>query len=364
MEEVPMSEIRKIVPDDMEEPTWPTSSPLTIAQVLRQADRQVNLGQMQDYVPLPLGFDQIDRVIGGGLMRGELVLLGGAQGIGKTIFALQAARNLALNDKLYAFYVSYEHPETHLLHRLLCMESIDPQAREYQHGLRMRDLRNVVLTKRAGEGRGQGQGLYQILQGHPLARRSLKKIAEYANRLIVMKGNPVNTNLQALRSLTHRLVTTCEGNVALFVDYLQKVSVEPIKTADENDKVTIIVEGLKDLALSLNIPVFAIVAADREGLQAKRLHLHHLRGSSALDYECDIAIIMNNKYYIISRDHIAFDPYKAESYRNWIICTVEKNRSGRGMIDTEFELRSEYFCFNPLGNIVEQRLIDEKLVYE
>lgn len=359
-----MGEIRKIVQeqDELEEDRWPVSTPLTIAQVLRQADQQVNLGQMQDYVPLPMGFDQIDRMIGGGLMRGELVLLGGAQGIGKTAFALQAARNLALNEKVYSFYVSYEHPETHLLHRLLCMESIDPTSKEYQHGLRMRDLRNVVLTKRAGEGRSQG--LYQILQGHSQARRSLKQIAEYANHLIVMKGNPVSTNLQALRSLAHRLVTTCEGNVVLFVDYLQKVSVEPIKTVDELDKVTIIVEGLKDLALSLNIPVVAVVAAGREGLRAKRLHLHHLRGSSALDYECDIAIIMNNKYYIISRDHIAFDPYKAESYRNWIVFTIEKNRAGKAMLDVEFELRSEYFCFNPLGSVVEQRLIDEKIVYE
>lgn len=359
-----MSDIRKITAEESaEEDLWPGSIPLTIAQVLRQADQQVTQGFVQDYVPMPLGFDQIDRVIGGGLMRGELVLLGGAQGIGKTIFALQAARNLALSEKIYAFYVSYEHPEIHLLQRLLCMESIDVSAQDYQHGLRMRDLRNVILTKRGSES-GHSQGLYQILQGHTLARRSLRQIGEYANRLIVMKGNPVSTNLQSLRSLAHRLVRSCDGNVVLFVDYLQKVSVEPIKTVDENDKVTIVVEGLKDLALSLNIPVFAVVAADREGLRAKRLHLHHLRGSSALDYECDIAIIMNNKYYIISKDHVAFDPYKAESYRNWVVFTVEKNRAGKAMNDLEFELRSEYFCFNPLGHVVEQRLIDEKVVYE
>ena len=54
----------------------------------------------------------------------------------------------------------------------------------------------------------------------------------------------------SLRSLAHRLVRSCDGNIVLFVDYLQKVSVEPIKTVDENDKVTIIVEGLKDLAQS------------------------------------------------------------------------------------------------------------------
>jgi len=182
-----VTEIRKISSENDDGLTWPGTVPLTIAQVLRHADQQVTEGQMQDYVPMPLGFDRIDRIIGGGLMRGELVLLGGAQGLGKTVFALQAARNLTLKEKVYAFYVSYEHPETHLLHRLLCMESVDAAAQEYQHGLRMRDLRNIVLTKRVGEGR---QGLYQILQGNALSRRSLQRISEYANRLIVMKGNP------------------------------------------------------------------------------------------------------------------------------------------------------------------------------
>ena len=116
--------------------------------------------------------------------------------------------------------------------------------------------------------------------------------------------------------------------------------------------------------MSLNIPVLAIVAADREGLKSKRLHLYHLRGSSALDNECDIAIIMNNKYHILSKTHIAFNPYKAEGYRDWVIFTIEKNRAGRAMIDLEFQLKAPSFCFNPHGNVVEQKLIDEKIIVE
>jgi hypothetical protein len=126
--------------------------------------------------------------------------------------------------------------------------------------------------------------------------------------------------------------------------------------------VTIIVEGLKDIALTLNIPILAIVAADREGLKAKRLHLFHMRGSSALDYECDIAIIMNNKFNVLAKDHVAFNPYQARQYREWVIFTIEKNRAGRAMIDVEFHLEAPYFCFNPQGQAVQQQLIDDKII--
>jgi len=34
------------------------------------------------------------------------------------------------------------------------------------------------------------------------------------------------------------------------------------------------------------------------------------------------------------------------------------------MIDIEFQLRPQYFAFNPKGNIVEQKLIDEKIIVE
>jgi replicative DNA helicase len=340
--------------------------PRSLTQVLREADQMVVQGDLDAYLPIPTGFDQIDRMIGGGLRRCELLLLGGPQGIGKTVCALQIARNLALNEGFYSFYVSYEHTETHLLNRLLCLESVKGGVGGEQNGLRLKDLYNVVVAKRAREWvRHDGNvGLRQILEQHPKAAEALGTLSQYADRLILVKASPAITTLNAIRQMTQQLVDACNGKVVLFIDYLQKVAIHPERAADENDKVTIIVEGLKDIAMSLNIPVMSIVASGREGLRAKRLHLYHLRGSSALDYECDIAIVMNNKYHILSKDHLAFNPYKAEGYRDWVVFTLEKNRAGRAMIDVEFQLLAQFFTFNPKGNIVEQKLIDEKIIVE
>ncbi len=339
--------------------------PRTLTQVLNEANDRVVRGDLVDYVPLPTGFDPLDGFIGGGLRKTELILLGGAQGIGKTIATLQIARNIALRPDQYVFYLSYEHTETHLMHRLLCLESVSPPEIDLSRGTKLRDLYQIIVAQRAKEfmGRDGGAGSLQtILRENPKTAPSLARMVRYADRMILVKASPAVTTLRSIKEMTARLCDATGGNVVLFVDYLQKIAVHPEHPRDENDKVTIIVEGLKDIAMSLDVPVWAIVAADREGLKSKRIHLFHLRGSSALDYESDIAIIMNNKYQIMSKEHVAFNPYTAKQFRDWVVWTIEKNRAGRAMQDMEFQLYGQHFAFDPRGQKVQQQLIDEKII--
>jgi replicative DNA helicase len=339
--------------------------PRTLTQVMNDANERVVRGDLVDYVPMPTGFDPLDGFIGGGLRKTELLLLGGAQGIGKTIATLQIARNIAMRQDQYAFYLSYEHTETHLMHRLLCLESVNPPDLDLSRGIKLRDLYQIIVAQRAKEfmGRDGGAGsLQQILRDNPKTAPALSRMARYADRLILVKASPAVTTLRAIKEMTARLCDATGGNVTVFVDYLQKVAVHPERPRDENDKVTMIVEGLKDVALSLDVPVWSIVAADRDGLKSKRIHLFHLRGSSALDYESDIAVIMNNKYQILSKDHVTFNPYTARQYRDWVVFTVEKNRAGRSMQDMEFQLHGQHFAFDPKGQKVQQQLIDDKVI--
>jgi len=335
--------------------------PRTLAQVMNEANDMVVRGDLSEYVPLPTGFDPLDGMIGGGLRKTELVLLGGAQGIGKTIATLQIARNIAMRSGQFAFYLSYEHTETHLMNRLLCLESINPPEVDLKQGVRLKDLYDTIIAERAKStlrGSDGGGSLQTILRDNPRTAMALARMNRYADRLILVKASPAVTTLRAIREMTNRLCDATGGNVTVLVDYLQKVAIHPERATDEGEKVTIVVEGLKDIALSLGVPVWAIVAADREGLKANRLHLFHLRGSSALDYECDIAVIMNNKYHILSKEHIAFNPYQARQYRDWVVFTVEKNRAGRAMQDMEFQLHAPFFAFDPRGQRVQQQLID------
>jgi len=52
------------------------------------------------------GFSEFDRVLGGGIVPGSVVLLGGEPGIGKSTIVLQSAGKISLNDKV--LYVTAE----------------------------------------------------------------------------------------------------------------------------------------------------------------------------------------------------------------------------------------------------------------
>ena len=41
-------------------------APRSLTQVLKEADQMVVQGELDEYLPIPCGFDQIDRLIGGG----------------------------------------------------------------------------------------------------------------------------------------------------------------------------------------------------------------------------------------------------------------------------------------------------------
>src|SRR5262249_45689295 len=117
--------------------------PQSLTAVLGDLDRALRDGEMRRRRAIPTGFDPLDRTIAGGLKPGELLLVGGAQGLGKTTLTLQMARNMAAGGAR-VLYVCYEHDERFLLTRLLALESLDPRDEEDEGGLRLRDVLQQV----------------------------------------------------------------------------------------------------------------------------------------------------------------------------------------------------------------------------
>src|SRR5262252_8747909 len=66
--------------------------------------------EIEQHSRLTTGVDEFDRVLGGGVVPGSLVLLGGEPGIGKSTLLLQAAANMARGGPvLYASGEESEH---------------------------------------------------------------------------------------------------------------------------------------------------------------------------------------------------------------------------------------------------------------
>jgi replicative DNA helicase len=200
-----------------------------------------------------------------------------------------------------------------------------------------------------------------LVEEVPALARAATRMSRYSDRLLLLRGSATYTDLGTLAA---ELVSQRDANPStpcvLFVDYLQKVPVYP-ESLNETDRVTRVVEGLKDLALSLGLPVVAIVAADSDGLRAPRLRIHHLRGGSAILYEADIILILNEKHRVVTKRNLTFNPHQAQAFHSWIVCSIEKNRGGRQLVDLEFRKRFEYACFEPEGRPVTEILIDERI---
>src|SRR6187551_566042 len=67
--------------------------------------------ELEQHARLSTGIDEFDRVLGGGVVPGSLVLLGGEPGIGKSTLLLQAAANMArsIGPVLYSSGEESEH---------------------------------------------------------------------------------------------------------------------------------------------------------------------------------------------------------------------------------------------------------------
>jgi replicative DNA helicase len=329
--------------------------------VLNGLSEKVSLGAISEYQPIPLGMSPLDRTLGGGIRAGELLLLGGAQGTGKTTFALQVARNIAQSSQANVLYVCFEHDEEYLLSRLMAMESALAGAMppSSNSSIKIQDVRREVLGTWLAQGSEAGESA--DLRANPRLRTALDRIGRYGHGLFLLRGSHSATTVANLRRLVEAYRQDAPHRpLVVMVDYLQRVPVVP-DPPSEAEKVTTVVAGLKDLALSLGVAMISIVAADKEGLKAARLRNHHLRGSSALNYEADVILILNEKYNIVAKVNIEFNPYQAQRFRDWTIVSVEKNRSGRDAVDLEFEKHFDFSCFDPNGRQVAEKLIEERL---
>ena len=50
--------------------------------------------------------------------------------------------------------------------------------------------------------------------------------------------------------------------------------------------------------------------------------------------------------------------------RNWVVMSIEKNRSGRSNVDMEFLLDAAHFHLDARGAYVRDRLIDDRITRE
>lgn len=321
----------------------------SVREALGEVDQQLRSRHAMDVRTVPTGWEVLDEVLAGGLHAGELLLLGGPPGVGKTITGLQWARNVARAGHR-AVFVCYEHAPTTLLVRLLTLE-----AAEAGGGRTV----SRTLTDALGSSDVTGRSLEETLAATEGGAEALARLHAYADDLILVRASGAHTVLPDVAAIVSEHVDPSR-RTALFVDYLQKIPLHP-EPELESEKVTRSVEGLKDLALEHHVPVVAISAVDRSGMEGGRIRMHHLRGSAAVAFESDVVLMLNDKHRAVSKVHLSYDTRAERSFREWVVFSIEKNRGGPALLDLEFHKDFRHYRFEPDGGLVSERLIDERL---
>ena len=311
----------------------------------------------------PSGFGALDAVLAGGFRSGELALLGSRPGLGKTTFALQVARNL-VSVKDSVVYFSFELDNHSLLERLIVLEAAEIAG---PFAVRLPEVREAFKVPLSSSRTMAGR-----LAGTEGGVEAVDALQGYSERLHLHSSSGARTNVGAMRAAVGSILERTGQTPFVIVDYLQKVPATA-PSADrrqsvhfsEDDRITEVVEGLKDLALDQNVPVLALVAVDKSGLAAAtRTRVQDLRGSSALAHEADVVLILNHKFDVVARHHLMYNSGNADEFHHWVVMSIEKNRSGADGVNLEFRKRFEHFRFDTNGGQVEEELTDGRVNME
>jgi len=323
----------------------------SVGEALDDADDALLSGHQAASRVYATGFGLLDTYLGGGLRGGELCLLGGPQGLGKTAFVLQIARHAAMVDEA-AVVMSYEHDATTLLERLITIEAGDTFGLD---GTPMRRVRDAL------EGAGPRQAtLEERLVTTVGGAEAVVALRAYGHRLLLHRSSGTATGVAEIRAVVESAIERSGRTPLVIVDYLQKVHVAGRLTDEE--QASEVVAGLKDIALEFDVPVLAVAAAEMTGLApGRRLRVNHLRGSATLAYEPDVILIMNEKVDVVARHHLVYDTRAMDRYRDYVVLTIEKNRSGLAKIDLQLRKRLEQSRFERDLESVTEDLVEERI---
>ncbi len=215
---------------------------------------------------IPTGFADLDRLLNG-LHAGQLIIVAGRPGLGKSTAAMDFARSCSVKHGMASAIFSLEMSKIEIVTRLLSAEASVPL-----HTLRSGALHDDDWSK--------------------LARR----MGEISEAPMFVDDTP-NMNLMEIRAKARRLKQRHDLKLVV-VDYLQLMS-SPKKTESRQQEVAELSRGLKLLAKEIQCPVIAVSQLNRgpEQRTDKRPQLSDLRESGSIEQDADVVILLHRDDY-------------------------------------------------------------------
>lgn len=235
----------------------------------------------------PTGFDELNRRTGG-FHGGELIIIAGRPGMGKSSFAVNIAENASIHNNITVAIFNLEMSRSMIVNRILCSQALVDSSK-----VRMGDF--------SGE--------------------DWKQLGSVVDKVAVAPiyiDDTASITVSEIRAKCRRLKQT--KNLGLVViDYLQLMQGTG-KGENRQQEISDISRSLKILSKELNIPVVALsqLARTCESRSDKRPMLSDLRESGAIEQDADMVMFLyRDEYY-----------NKDSEEKNIAECIIAKQRNG------------------------------------
>lgn len=211
---------------------------------------------------VPSGFRELDRVTNG-WQPTDLIIIAARPSVGKTAFALNIARNAAMD----------QHKSTNV--GLFSIEMSSQQ------------LIQRIMSREAGINMGA------LSRGRVGRFEVLAAAAENLMQANIYIDDSSSLNLYELKSKARKMVKKHEVGL-IIIDYLQLMQGETKKNSNREQEISTISRSLKALAKELNVPVIALsqLSRDVEKRAEKVPQLSDLRESGAIEQDADMVMFL------------------------------------------------------------------------
>lgn len=297
-----------------------TSGPVKVSDIIVSDvfDRLKKLGsadpkEKEQYMGIPTGFSYLDKVLAGGLHRSDLILVGARPGMGKTSFALNMARNMAVKGKKVLFF-SLEMSNEQLAQRIISTE-----ARIVSGKLRTGEITDADWEKLG------------------LALQNLINAELYFD-------DTASITVPEMKARVRRM----KGVDCVVIDYLQLMAGTK-RTENRVQEISEITRSLKLMAKDLNIPVVTCSQLSRNTAKTAdhRPQLTDLRESGSIEQDADIVLMLHRDDYYNNTDENS-EPENVTANTAEIL--VAKNRHG-STEKVQVAWNAEFTMFSTLERI-------------
>lgn len=255
---------------------------------------------------VPTGLLDLDRMLGGGMQRSDLLILAARPSMGKTSLSLKILNEIAVARKGAALLFTLEMPNDQITERLLATDAGVEAARIRAGAWSDTEVRKIgIATGRLAEAR-------------------------------IYLDDTNGLSMPAIRDRARRLHARVPLSL-IVVDHLQLVAGSiRRRDATRTEEVGEITRGLKEMARELRVPVLALSQLSRtvEQRTSKIPHLSDLRESGTIEQDSDVVLFLYREEY-----------YNKDTPRQGMVdLIVAKHRNGpTGQVKLIFSQRTMQF---------------------